>query len=184
MMTRDPEAGPPDWAQLVAEAVAGLPAETAELAEYTAGLIRACASKFHQTDPDASAWTFGPPPTAAFWMRRAAMEEAVHLRDAEEMEGRPSQVPLDIALDGIDELTDIIIPFWLSHGLPLPARSVRIEPSDTQRRWLLKGSEVHTEPAVVSGGAGDIFVALWGRDAPVSGNADAFRTWAELSALF
>jgi Mycothiol maleylpyruvate isomerase N-terminal domain len=143
MMARDPAAGPPEWAQLAADTTAALPADTAQLAEYTAGHIRACAAKFGETDPDTPAWTFGPPPTAAFWMRRAAMEETVHLRDAEGMEGQAAPVPAEVAINGIDELVDMLIPFWLSHGPPLPARSLRIEPdgSGARRRRDRRGSE-------------------------------------------
>jgi hypothetical protein len=112
------------------------------------------------------------------------MEETVHLRDAEGIEGQVAPVPTEVAINGIDELADMLIPFWLSYGPPLPARSLRIEPADTQRRWFLQGSEVHTEPAVVSGSAGDIFVALWGRDAMVNGDPVAFKAWAALSGLF
>jgi uncharacterized protein (TIGR03083 family) len=181
LVARDPEAGPPDFAQLVAEIAASRPANMAELAECTARHIRACAAKFRQTDPDTPAWTFGPPPTAAFWMRRAAMEDAVHLRDAEGMEGRRSPIPVEVAVDGIDELVDMLIdsiPSMPSYGLTVPGRSLRIEPSDTRRTWLLEGSEVRTEPAVIRGRAGDVFLALWGRDATVTGDANALKAWA------
>jgi hypothetical protein len=110
------------------------------------------------------------------------MEEAVHLRDAEGMEGRRSSVPLEVAVDGIDELVDMLIPSMLSYGLPVPARSLGIERSDTRRTWLLKGSEKRTEPAAIRGSAGDVFVALWGRDATVTGDADAVKAWAGLLA--
>jgi uncharacterized protein (TIGR03083 family) len=180
LVARDRELGPPDWAKLVAEVAAGRPANTAELAEYTTRHIRACAAKFREIDPDKAAWTFGPPPTAAFWMRRAAMEDAIHLHDAEGMEGRRSSVPLEVAVDGIDELVDMLIPSVLSYGRAVPARSLRIEPSDTRRTWLLKGAEVRTEPAEISSRAGDVFLALWGRDATVTGDANTLQAWAAL----
>jgi uncharacterized protein (TIGR03083 family) len=182
-MARDRAARPPDQAQIEAEVAIGVPADPAELTEYATRHIRACAVRFRQTDPDTPVWTFGPPPTAAFWIRRAAMEETVHFRDAEDTEGRVSPVPVEVAVDGIDELAHVLIPAWLSWGQPRPGRSLRIETSDSKRSWLLQGSEAQTEPAVMSGTAGDVFLALWGRNVAVKGDTEARHDWAALLAV-
>jgi hypothetical protein len=113
------------------------------------------------------------------------MEEAVHLHDAKGIEGVASPIRAEVASDGLDELTEVLIPSWLSYGLPRPTRSLRMSPSGTDRSWLLEGSDGGTEPALVTGDAGSIFMALWRRDvSAVRGDVEVLRAWSQLSEIF
>jgi uncharacterized protein (TIGR03083 family) len=57
------------------------------------------------TDPAAPSWTWYPEDqTAGFWLRRMALETAVHRVDVELAFGDPTPVARDLAIDGIDEL--------------------------------------------------------------------------------
>ncbi|MEJ7708118.1 MAG: maleylpyruvate isomerase family mycothiol-dependent enzyme [Nocardioidaceae bacterium] len=132
--------------------------------------------EFARHDPAEVTETFSSDDnTIAFWMRRMALEVAVHRVDGELAHGDLTPVPVDLAVDGIDEALRLM--------LGRPSRSHDIErqehPVDAvvaveseSRRWLcdIKGSEVTitddaagNAAATISGPADSVFLWLWGR---------------------
>ena len=60
--------------------------------------------------PDAPAYTWHPPDqTVGFWYRRMAQETAVHRVDVEAALGDPTAIDTDLAVDGIDEVLDLML---------------------------------------------------------------------------
>ncbi|HEY3833245.1 MAG TPA: maleylpyruvate isomerase family mycothiol-dependent enzyme [Acidimicrobiia bacterium] len=57
-------------------------------------------------DPDAAMWAWGVDQHVRFWSRRQLHETAIHQADALIALGRPAQIAVDVAADGIDELLD------------------------------------------------------------------------------
>lgn len=62
------------------------------------------------TDPEAPSWTWFPDDqTAGFWVRRMALETAVHRADVELAGGPASPVDDELAVDGIDEVLELML---------------------------------------------------------------------------
>lgn len=134
-----------------------------------------------RTDPAAPCWGFGPQPrTAAFWVRRQALETAVHAWDAATALGRPAAVAPDLAADGVDEVAAVFYPRQVRLGRrePVPA-PVLLRCTDA----ALEAQVGDGEPvAVVEAAAEPLLLLVWGRrdldavvaqGARVSGDADA-----------
>jgi uncharacterized protein (TIGR03083 family) len=103
--------------------------------EQASGLLRALAS----TDPDTEVWTFGPPRTVRFWLRRQAQETAVHAWDATSAIGAPFAMAPDVAADGVSEFVDL----WLGRGLKRSpgtwnGESVHLHRTDGEGEWLVR----------------------------------------------
>ena len=73
-----------------------------------------------RTDPAAPSWTWWPPDqTAGFWLRRMAQETAVHRVDVEAATGAAAPVDAALALDGIDEVLELMLAGdWASDPQP------------------------------------------------------------------
>ena len=139
-----------------------------------------------RTDPGTPCWTFGPPPrTAAFWCRRQAHETSMHAWDAELATcGTPTPFPLDLALDGVDEVVTMFVPRQIRLGrlAPLP-QAVELRPADAPAAasWRL-GPADRDPDALVSAPAATLLLLLWrrlplaGAGVRVTGDVDAVRT--------
>ena len=143
---------------------------------------------FATSGPEAQSRTWWPPDqSVGFWIRRMALETAVHRVDVELGHGVPTPVDADLALDGIDELLVMMISGddWAEHGTSEPVdAAVRI--TAPGRSWTVQADAdailVHRsavgEPAVeLAGEASEVFLWLWGRAGPaplaVTGDASA-----------
>ncbi len=74
-----------------------------------AGLVAEFAAR-KPADP-AGTW-YAPDQTVGFWIRRMAQETVIHRIDAELGTGQPvTQVPADLAVDGIDELLKVFVAY-------------------------------------------------------------------------
>ncbi len=127
----------------------------------------------HQiTDPMT---TFAPDDrTIGFWVRRMALEIAIHRYDAELAYDEPTPIPDDLAVDGVDEILRIMLagPWWdgrVATDHPVDAR-VAVETGG--RRWLCTleakrvsiTDDVSTPAAATLAGEPDVlFRWLWGR---------------------
>ncbi|MBA3233840.1 MAG: maleylpyruvate isomerase N-terminal domain-containing protein [Propionibacteriales bacterium] len=130
--------------------------------------------EFSRHDPAEQTTTFGADTTIAFWMRRMALEVAVHRYDAELAHADTTPIPDDESLDGIDELLRLMLEADESEGIvtrsPVDAL-VAVESAG--RRWLcdaradaLSVSDDMSTPATatVSGQPMTVFLWLWGRE--------------------
>ncbi len=126
--------------------------------------------------------------TIGFWVRRMALEVAVHRYDAELAHRRPTPIPDDLAVDGIDEVLRVMLagPWWdgrMQNEHPVDA-IVAVEAGG--RRWVCdvratsvsvtsaEGAGGPEAVATVSGAPELVFLWLWGRvgDADVGLSGD------------
>ena len=168
----------PDHPELSAE-------EGEDIGEWYAERLRHLLDALAQTDPDTPTWGFGPRyMTARFWSRRQVHEAGMHRVDAELAIGRSPVVDPILAVDGVSEVFDVMMPRVAKRrgttpNLPAP---VLLECTDRPERWLLRPDEGSDTPALaralgpdlpddvaatavaaVRGSASDLWLALWGR---------------------
>ncbi|MDX6235061.1 MAG: hypothetical protein QOH68_4221, partial [Nocardioidaceae bacterium] len=56
---------------------------------------------------------YEPEQTVGFWVRRMMQETVIHRADVESAVGPPSRVDGEVALDGIDELVERMVCYWV-----------------------------------------------------------------------
>ncbi len=126
------------------------------------------------TPLDAPCWTFlDTGDVTAFWHRRMAQEHAVHRYDAELAVNDPQPIPIDLAIDGVNEY------FIIANGRVLPEKSefaldgtLHLHTTDSpDGEWMIEQTgraltvtHAHGKgEAAVRGTASDLLLALWGR---------------------
>jgi uncharacterized protein (TIGR03083 family) len=75
----------------------------AEGADELTGALRAA-------DPAAPCWSFTADRTVGFWLRRQALETAVHRWDVQSAAGEPDPIDAELAWDGVREVVDLMLP--------------------------------------------------------------------------
>lgn len=139
------------------------------------------------TDAGAPSWTWLPQDqTAGFWVRRMAQETAVHRADVELALGGMTPIDTELAVDGIDEVLDLMLAGDWSDE-PQAALTGRVCAATDGRTWTIamsadrvdvdhKGS---TEPvhATVTAAPSDLLLWMYGR----AGN-DTIHVEGEASA--
>ena len=160
------------------------PADGNLLEWYETGLVDLVAT-LRTVPPDAPAWHMSPAAEkiAASWARRQAHELVVHRMDLEVAAGVGlSEVAVELAEDGVDELLAVVVPRW-AHTEPLVSAnaSVAVTSTDTGRSWSVSvvrgevtvGQErTGSEDAHVLGAATSLLLHLWGRPAEVTVDGD------------
>lgn len=121
-----PDPWPPAW-----------PADPASLDWYQDALGRVL-TMLRTTDPAAPAWTWrGANRTAGFWVRRLTLETAVHRVDVELAFGEPTAVDRELAIDGIDELLDLMLAGDWSDD-PQPELTGAVAVATPGRTWTIR----------------------------------------------
>ncbi len=126
----------------------------------------------HGPDDPSHTW-WDPEQTVGFWMRRMALETAVHRVDVELAHDAVTPVDGALALDGIDELLVAMLAGddWAEHGTAEPVDAV-VRISAGGRSWTvtLDADRVDVVEAAtgevaveVAGESDAVFVWLWGR---------------------
>jgi uncharacterized protein (TIGR03083 family) len=114
-------------------------------------------------DPAERVWTWAPRRDVAFVLRRQVQEAVVHTADVEQALGEVRPIPAAVAVDGIDEWLELMVPASLPQGPPDGAHPVVLHALDADaERTLFPG----TRPfpiATLTGNAGDLLLALWHR---------------------
>lgn len=174
----------------------GLDPDPVTALENTYAVLTGQFSAHAAADP-AATW-YEPDQTVGFWIRRMAQETVIHRVDAELAAGRPvSQIPDDLALDGIDEVLKLFVGYGSTRwpddfGDLLDAPDERpVSVSAGARTWTLTAAaRTDDEPArvnvedataypngeaLVSGEAAPLLLWLWNRgpDASVRVSGDA-----------
>lgn len=149
--------------------------------DATAELVEALTNE----EPESPAWNWsGDDQTVAFWARRMAHEVAVHRWDAESARGVAAPIEPELAVDGVDELLDVFLPYSLGRrpvdGLEGTfavvatdageAWSGRMRPDSSE---VSRGAAASPPDATLRGTASDLMLAMWGRSAPVEASGDA-----------
>jgi len=117
-----------------------------------------------RSDRDQACWTFGRPPGRAwFWIRRQALEAAVHRWDAERAVGAPTDIVTDLACIGITEIVEDLFPRQLALGRsPELSCAVELRAEDADQTWVLSPHAGESRAAVAAP-ASVLFLLLWRR---------------------
>ena len=146
-------------------------------------------------DEHAWNWSATQPHRAGFWVRRMAHETVVHRWDAQRAHDATTEVEPALAVDGIAEILDTILPSALSGnpGSPSLGGTLHIHCTDVAGEWLVDvvDGALTVRPehakgdAAVRGPASDVLLYLYGRvDADRVerfGDEAVFATWLEIS---
>ncbi|OKJ13671.1 maleylpyruvate isomerase family mycothiol-dependent enzyme [Kitasatospora sp. CB01950] len=101
-----PADGPPAEA-VAARAALEVPQERAALLAWLAASTELLLSALREAGPEAGCWTWWPvsqsPVTAGGVARHRVQETAMHTYDVQVSAGAPQALPLDVALDGVEE---------------------------------------------------------------------------------
>jgi uncharacterized protein (TIGR03083 family) len=148
-------------------------------------------------DPDAPVKTWAGDQPPIFWPRRMAIETAVHRWDAQVAAGEGLPIGTDLALDAVDELFEVILP-WRGTGelgSENEGKTMHLHATDIaggepgEGEWLITlgpaGMTVDHKHAkgdvAVRGTASDLLLLLWNRVAAdrfeVFGDADLLEWW-------
>lgn len=151
---------------------------------YEAGLER-LDHLLTAADPVAEVWTWSSEKNVAFIRRRMAQETAVHRWDAQQAaSGAPGPIDHTLALDGVDEFFDFMLPQWAYDNAAPVGGTVHLHATDGEGEWLVRPegegfvvSHGHEKgDAAVRGSASDLLLALWRRvpldDLDVFGDRD------------
>jgi uncharacterized protein (TIGR03083 family) len=131
-------------------------------------------------DPDLAAWNPAPQAKKAlFWHRRLAVETAIHRWDAQVSAGPAEPIEAKLAVDGITEVIDSLLPGGKRKG---PTEGVRgivaLHATDVGQDWYvrLRGEGIALldtdtlldddhpyERAQATGTASDVLLGLYGR---------------------
>jgi uncharacterized protein (TIGR03083 family) len=148
-------------------------------------------------DLDALVFLKDAPPPRQFWTRRQCHETTIHGVDALGARlGRlpttaEADVPLDIAVDGIDELLTGFVPRRRERVRSATPYSLGVRPDDAPSTWLLEVSEDpvvtsrHSGPGaprtdrVLTGPAAGLYLALWNRGDDVVDETSVLAEWRE-----
>lgn len=167
------------------------PAAAERIAWFAAG-VPMLADALGAAGPGVDLYSWTDDPSTGFWARRQAHETAMHRVDAQLANGAPAPIERALAVDGIDELFDLI-PFWSRADRVRGAgEKLHFHCTDGDGEWLaVLGSDAlvvtreHAKGDVAARGtASDLLLYLYGRggiDAlDVFGDAALLTRWREL----
>ncbi len=144
--------------------------------------LREMLDAMESADPDADCWTFGLPRTPMFWIRRQALETAVHAWDCTGAAGEPSPIDGGLASDGIDEFLSVMVPRQVKqHPDVWTGQSFHLHRTDGEGEWMVRlgpDGEVSSEHAH---GKGDVALRgpasslyLWSLNRLPAGDLEVF----------
>jgi uncharacterized protein (TIGR03083 family) len=134
-----------------------------ELLGYLAAASAELETVLAGADPAQRVWTWAPRQDVAFVLRRQTHEAVVHTVDVEQVLGDVRPIPPDVALDGLDEWLEVMVPGVLPGGPPPDAHPVVLHAVDADaERVLFPGSQPFPI-ATLTGNAGDLLLAVWRR---------------------
>ncbi len=131
-----------------------------------------------RADPDAPMETWAGEQPAIFWPRRMAIEAAIHRFDAQSAIDDTTPVATALALDAIDEMFEVIVPFRGTGDLGGTGQTIHLHATDPDLEQVGGGGEwlvtfgpgaitvdhVHAKGDVaVRGTASDLLLLLWNR---------------------
>jgi uncharacterized protein (TIGR03083 family) len=154
----------------------GLPASPGDYPDWLEAGAAAFATVVGAADPDAPTWSWGNDSHVRFWSRRMAHETTIHRWDAESATGAQAPIALDLAVDGIDERLEHLVPSMEFNAAGAGAldgegESVHLHCTDADGEWFLRfapdGFTFTREHAkgdvAVRGPASDLLLWLVGR---------------------
>lgn len=158
-----------------------VPEDRDEMLAWCTIELQSMVELFRTADPAEPAWTGAGTGEgrASFWMRRAALETAVHLWDAANAVGQEHEIPAELAADGFDELAELFptLSAWSSKE---PQHTLQVAPNDFVRTWTYRGARASHPVTTLSGPSAEIYLELWGRRPSPPAAARAVGDWVEL----
>ena len=162
--------------------------------EVFAGAADALVAELVAVDPTEPRPNWAGQATAAFWFRRMAQEAVIHRWDAQAAHGDPDPIDPALAVDGIEELFDIFLPFARQRGITGDGETVHLHATDDglpagAGEWTLtftadgvSAERVHGKAQMAARGpASDLLLLVWNRR-PVQvetfGEPDLLDWWA------
>lgn len=124
-------------------------------------------------DPSTPALTWSHQRDVGFIQRRMAQETAVHRWDAELAAGDPRPIEPALAVDGVDEFLEHMLP-GRPANLEGPPQVVHLHATDADGEWVVRVGDgaLHVDrahakgDAAARGTASDLLLLLWGRRRP------------------
>lgn len=128
---------------------------------------------------------------ARFWPRRMAVETALHRWDLQAAVGEPEPLDGELAVDGIDEVFDVLLPERAPEALVGEGETLHLHATDVAGEWLVtlgagppRVERTHAKGDVaVRASASDLLLLLWNRADPerleVFGDTALLRRWAD-----
>jgi len=163
-----------------------------ERIDWFAAGVPLLADALANAGPDLSLWSWTSDETSGFWARRQANETAMHRFDAQLAAGETTPIERVLAVDGINELFDLI-PFWpLADRVRGAGERLHFHCTDGDGEWLARlsgdGLVVTREHAkgdvAARGTASDLLLFLYGRaeadSLDIFGDAPLLARWREL----
>ena len=158
-----PEEWPPEWDYGDGEEPAFLQAARTHLFE-----------EFSRHPLDEQTTTFGADTTIVFWVRRMAVEIAIHRLDGEQAHDELTPIPDDIAIDGIDEMLQVMLAgdWWAERVQTAHPVDALVAVEAGGRRWVcdvreksvtIRPDDAPPAAATISGSPEAVFLWLWGR---------------------
>lgn len=134
-----------------------------ELLGYAAARSAELEAALAAADPADRVWTWARQHDVSWVLRRQAQEAVVHTVDAEQVLGEVRPIPPGLALDGLDEWLEVMVPGALPDGPPDDAHPVVLHAVDADaERTLFAGSRPFPA-ATLTGAADDLLLAVWRR---------------------
>lgn len=175
--------------------VADQPPEGPAIATWFDAGAAALLDALATVDLDAEIDTWAGRQPTRFWLRRMLQETTVHAWDAEATVGTPQPIDPAIALDGVDEVLDMILPSRFDvAGFGGAGETIHLHATDEglpegAGEWLLtigaERVEVAREHAkgdvAVRGPASSLLLLMWSR--PAGALADDLTVFGERSVL-
>jgi uncharacterized protein (TIGR03083 family) len=154
-----------------------LPTDPDDLVDWFIDGVDLLVDRLTAVGADAEVPTWFGPRRAQFWARRAAHETAMHRWDLQAAVASPEPIERSLAVDGIDELLEIMVPRRVAKDpWPDPAATIHLhatdgEPDDGQGEWMIEldGAEVTVRhehgkgDVAVRAAASDLLLVLAGR---------------------
>lgn len=173
-------AGPSDTRAATAASQGPAPRDRADLAAWLAESTRQLLDPLRESGPDRGCWTWWgasqSPQTSGAVARHRLQEAAVHMYDAQLATGAPEPVPVEVALDGVDEF----VYTCCATTAPWPHEPAVVDYHVSEgRSWRLRlsaagahaadlpaggaGTDADPADATARGTAGDLLLVLYGR---------------------
>ncbi|MFI6157875.1 maleylpyruvate isomerase family mycothiol-dependent enzyme [Kitasatospora sp. NPDC051170] len=149
------------------------PQDRAELVEWVAEGVRLMAAALREAGPESPSWAWWgdsqSPLTVGAVARHQLQEIAVHTYDAQLAVGAAEPLPLEVALDGVDEFLHTCCPTSVAWPFEPALLDYRVKEGGSWRLSLsgdgVRVSAIGSEPGDVTAvaGASELVLTLYGR---------------------
>jgi uncharacterized protein (TIGR03083 family) len=106
--------------------------------DWTARGLDELVAVLESDDREGTVRTWAGEQPVGFWPRRMAIETALHRWDAEAAHGLAGAIDAQLAVDGIDELLDVLMAEWAAPDvLTGSGETLHLHATDVEGEWLV-----------------------------------------------